>query len=72
MFLPYAEVVHRNIDNGTSDYIPFLDSQVENMLAKKKYDVAWVVSNCYKTAGARARARFVFRLDQVIWYFIYI
>ncbi|CAK8672030.1 unnamed protein product [Clavelina lepadiformis] len=64
VFLPYAEVVHRNIDNGTSDYIPFLDSQVENMLAKKKYDVAWVVSNCYKTAGARARARFVFRLDQ--------
>nr|XP_026690519.1 alpha-(1,3)-fucosyltransferase 6 isoform X2 [Ciona intestinalis] len=52
---PYVEILHRETNSKAGYNVPMLVQDVNEVLLRKKYLVAWVVSNCVDTAGARRR-----------------
>ncbi|XP_078485211.1 4-galactosyl-N-acetylglucosaminide 3-alpha-L-fucosyltransferase FUT6 [Ciona intestinalis] len=51
---PYVEILHRETNSKTG-YVPMLVQDLNEVLSRKRHLVAWVVSNCIDTVGARKR-----------------
>uniref|UniRef100_H2YMW6 Fucosyltransferase n=1 Tax=Ciona savignyi TaxID=51511 RepID=H2YMW6_CIOSA len=61
---PYIEVLHRKLPNLDFDFVQLLQNNVAEIISQKRYLVAWVVSNCVDTYGARRRFSLVHDLIQ--------